>query len=112
MRKLSHLQKVKNFVPGFRYDIRTYLYTVPKILYVNRIIKLFLILLKGRRRKSKVQILECANIWFSRFPDFFKVENCIEFAIVFDIIEREAKKIKSANPGMRKYLVLEISRLF
>ena len=27
-----------------------------------------------------LKILECANVWFLRFPDF-KVENCIEFAV-------------------------------
>ena len=36
--------------------------------------------MKRREDNQMLKILECANIWFLRFPDF-KVENCIEFAV-------------------------------
>ena len=55
-------------------------YTVPEIVYVNQIIKMILILLKGREDNQMLKILECSNVWFLRFPDF-KGENCIEFAV-------------------------------
>ena len=51
-------------------------YTVPEIVHVNQIINVFLILLKGREDNQMLKILDCANVWFLRFPDF-KVENCI-----------------------------------
>ena len=55
-------------------------YIVPESVHVNQIIKIVLILLKGREDNQMLKFLECANVWFLRFPDL-KVENCIEFAV-------------------------------
>ena len=53
---------------------------MPEIVHVNRIIKISFDIIEVEGEDNQMlKILECANVWFLRFPDF-KVEICIEFA--------------------------------
>ena len=63
-------------------NVRSYsLHRVPKIVHVNRIIKsCFWYNWRKGEDNQMLKILECANVWFSRFPDF-KVKIRIEFAV-------------------------------
>ena len=59
--------------------IYIYIYTVPEIVHLNRIIS-FLILLKDAQKPSLGCSKAYANVWFSRFP-YFKVNFCSDFAM-------------------------------
>ena len=48
---------------------------MPEIVHVNRIIKNFFDIIEGEDNQM-LKILECANVWFLRFPDF-KVESAL-----------------------------------
>ena len=46
-------------------------YPVPEVVHVNRIIKNVFDIIEGEVKVIKMlKILECANVWFLRFPDF------------------------------------------
>ena len=64
----------------FSWSSHLYGYTVPEIVHVNRIIKFIWYYWRGGEDNQMLKIIECANVWFLRFPDF-KVENCIEFVV-------------------------------
>ena len=71
---------------------------MPKIVHVNRIIKNFFDIIEGEVKIYQMfKILVCANVWFSRFPDF-KVEICIEFAV------NQYRKLKIAQLNERSRL--------
>lgn len=53
---------------------------VAKLVDVNQIIINCCYYLKGNTTNQMLKILDCANIWFSRFPDIY-VKICFGFAV-------------------------------